>query len=452
VIAAEKGKDLGFSKAFKGGIHPDDSKTLSQDKQIQRFPAPERVYIPLLQHTGAPCRATVKKNDPVKKGQLIGRPQGYISAPVHSSVSGKVEDILLWGHSIGAKVPAVVIKNDLSDEWVEGAAVKRTTDGLGKKELNNIIRVAGIAGMGGAAFPTYVKLNPPEGKPIDRLIINGAECEPYLTADYRLMLEYADEVLAGTTLIMRTLGVRKAVVGIEDNKPLAYEKMKEAAGKYGDIEVKTLPVKYPQGAEKQLIKALLDRTVPAGALPMEVGVVVDNVATAKAVYDACAYNIPLIERVVTVTGEGVRNPANFLVPIGTPVRAMLEACGLYPDANKFIAGGPLMGIAFSDMDIPVVKGMSGIVVLRNAKEYKQGPCIRCGKCVRACPMGLDPSFLSLLIEAEKLDEARENHLLDCFECGACVYVCPAKRRMVHQFKFAKGELAAQKARAAKKKA
>jgi len=441
---------LGYSRAFKGGVHPDDSKVLSQDKEIERLDAPEKVYIPLLQHIGAPCKAVVKKGDSVKKGQLVGAPQGYVSVPVHSSVSGTVEDILLWNHPIGRKIQTVVIKNDGADEWVEGANVWRDMQAFGREQLQNIIRDAGIAGMGGAAFPTYVKLNPPEETPIDTLIINGAECEPYLTADYRLMLEHSEEILSGTAIIMRMLGLEKATVAVEANKPEAAEKMTQAAKAFPGIEVKVLPVKYPQGAEKQLIKAVADRTVPAGALPMAVAALVDNVGTAKAIYEAVAFNRPLIERVVTVTGEGVRNPANFLVPIGTPVAALFDRCEVLPQANKFIAGGPMMGIAFSDFEIPVVKGLTGVVVLREAKEYEHMPCIRCGKCVRACPMGLNPSLLSLLVEAGRIQEARDHHLLDCYECGCCAYQCPAKRMLVHQFKFAKAELAAEKARAAKK--
>ena len=431
-------------------MHPDDLKALSHDKKIERLPAPEKVYIPLLQHIGAACEAVVKKGDAVKKGQLIGAAQGYVSIPVHSSVSGTVEDILLWSHPIGRKVHAVVIKNDGADEWVEGANVQRDTAAFGREELQNIVRDAGIAGMGGAAFPTYVKLNPPEETPIDTLIINGAECEPYLTADFRLMLEHCEEILSGTSIIMRILGLDRATVAVEANKGEAAEKMTRAAKAFTGIEVKVLPVKYPQGAEKQLIKAVADRTVPAGGLPMAVGSLVDNVGTAKAIHEAVAFNRPLLERVVTVTGEGVKNPANFLVPIGTPVGVLLDKCEVLPEANKFICGGPMMGIAFSDFEMPVVKGMTGIVVLKDAREYKHMPCIRCGKCVRACPMGLNPSLLSLLVEARKIHEAQEHNLLDCYECGCCAYQCPARRMMIHQFKFAKAELAAEKARAAKK--
>ena len=428
-----------YSKAFKGGVHPHDLKALSRDKKIERIGAPEKVFIPLSQHIGAICKALVKKGDPVKKGQPIGAAQGYVSIPVHSSVSGKVEDVILWGHAIGKKVPAVVINNDGAEDWVEGANVERETDSLGREELQNIIRDAGIAGMGGASFPTYVKLNPPDDKPIDTLIINGAECEPYLTADYRLMVEHPREILSGARFIMRILGLGGAMFGIEANKPEAIEKISAAAKALPGIEVRVLPVKYPQGAEKQLIKALVKRTVPAGGLPMEVAVLVDNVGTAKAVHDAVVFNKPLVERVVTMTGEGLKNPANFLVAIGTPVRLLLERCEVLAGANKFIAGGPMMGIAFSDFDIPVVKGMTGIVVLRNTRDHEHMPCIRCGKCVRACPMGLNPSFLSQLVEAEKIHEAQEHNLLDCYECGCCAYQCPAKRMMVHQFKFAKAE-------------
>lgn len=299
---------------------------------------------------------------------------------------------------------------------------------------------AGIVGLGGAAFPTHVKLSPPKEKKIDTVILNGAECEPYLTSDHRLMLERSKDILEGLKIIMKILGVSKGYIGIEQNKPDAITKMKEVARGETNIEVRDLKVKYPQGAEKQLIKAILDRDVPAGGLPMDVGVVVQNVGTAKAIYDACRYGRPLIERVVTVTGRGVNEPKNLRVRIGTQFSQLLDECGGFKDSTvKVIAGGPMMGIAQTNTEVPVIKGTSGILILtsKEAEKAEYLPCFRCGRCIEACPMKLQPSILSVLIEKGKYQEAKENNLLDCFECGSCAYVCPAKRPMVQFMKLAK---------------
>jgi electron transport complex protein RnfC len=366
--------------------------------------------------------------------------EAFVSAPVHASVSGKVTAIGDFPVAIGRMVPSVVIENDKEERWAE---LKESPDylGLSPEELKGKIKAAGIVGMGGAAFPTAVKLSPPKEKPVDTVILNGAECEPYLTADYRLMLERPSEIIEGLKILMKTLGVKKGFVGIENNKPDAVKKMQEAAAAEDNIEVRALEVKYPQGAEKMLIKALTDREVPSkGGLPMDVGVVVQNVGTALAIYEAVRYGRPLVERVVTVTGEGITEPKNLMVRIGTMVSQLIEECGgLKEEKSKIVSGGPMMGFALSSLEIPVTKGTSGILVLpdeiAHVEDYK--PCIRCGRCVDICPMGLMPSMLSVLSEAGFYEEAKEYNLFDCFECGCCTFVCPSKRPIVQFVRLAK---------------
>ncbi|HET6515311.1 MAG TPA: electron transport complex subunit RsxC [Thermodesulfovibrionales bacterium] len=425
---------------FKGGIHPPDKKDLAKDVPIKQSRIPQRVVIPLSQHTGAPCKPVVSINQEVKKGELIGEPGGFVSAPVHSSVSGKVIAIGEFPNAMGRMVSSVVIENDGKEEW---AILRDNPDymNLLPDELKEKVKAAGIVGLGGAAFPTAVKLSPPKEKPIDTVIINGAECEPYLTADYRLMVEKPDEIIEGLKILMKTLTVKKGFVGIEDNKPEAIAKMKEAAKGEPSIEVCDLEVKYPQGAEKMLIKATSGRHVPPRGLPMDVGVVVQNVGTALAIYEAARYGKPLIERVVTVTGEGITAPSNLMVRVGTLISALIEECGgLKGETGKVIAGGPMMGFALSSLDIPVTKGTSGVLVIpgeaiEHAEDFE--PCIRCGRCVDICPMGLTPSMLSVLSEKGRYEEAKEYNLFDCFECGSCAFVCPSKRPIVQLVRLAK---------------
>ncbi len=430
-------------KTFKGGVHPHDYKELSREAHIEDAPTPDVVYVSLRQHLGAPSKPVVKAGDEVKKGQIVAEPGGFVSAYAHSPVSGKVKAVAPAPHMMGVHADAITIENDSKEEWAEGcnSSVDWTT--LSVDELKEKIKLAGIVGLGGATFPTHVKLSPPADKKIDSAILNGVECEPYLTADHRLMLEEPDRVIEGFRIIMKVLGGVKGYIGIEANKPDAYMLMKERTQKYGDIEVVMLKVKYPQGAEKQLIKAILNREVPSGKLPMEVGCVVQNVGTAAAIYDACALNIPLIERIMTVTGDGVERSANFRIRIGQSLQPIMEKCGMKPETKKIIFGGPMMGLAQPGVDIPLAKGNSGVLaIIENAKDYEPRMCIRCTRCVDHCPMGLNPSILSLLADAGLTDEMEKNRALDCIECGVCTYVCPSRRFIVQQIKLAKQRIMA----------
>ncbi len=421
-------------------VRLDEHKHETENKPIENAPLPARVYIPLSQHIGKPCNPLVKIGDTVSVGQKIAGLEAQLHAPIHASISGKISSIQGWPHPVLGKCKAIVIDAEGENQCqVINLKPQSEIEKLTPEQIRNIIFEAGIVGMGGAGFPTYVKLTPQ--KPVDTLIINGAECEPYLTADYRLMVEKTDEIILGIILIARCLGAKKVYIGIEDNKPLAIEAFKDKTSGLG-FEVKVLKSFYPQGGEKQLIKNFLRKEVPSGKLPFEVGVVVQNVGTVFAIYEAAYLNKPLYERVVTVIGSCISNPKNLLVRIGTPIKNLIEFCGpLKEEPAKIITGGPMMGIAQYTDIAPVIKSSTGIILMnkKEANEVEEQCCIRCGACVRECPAGLMPCLLNLVSEKGRWQEAKDYGVSDCIECGLCNYVCPANRRIVQTIKRAKLE-------------
>ncbi len=431
---------------FKGGVHPlkniHHGKYFTEEREIQKCSVPKELVIPLSQHIGAPCKPVVSVGDKVDMGQMIAEAGGFVSAPCFSSVSGTVKEIGPRPHISGKDVESIVIENDFEDRLCPDIKSKGSLESLSPKDIVKIISDAGIVGMGGAAFPTHVKLSPPPDKKIDTIIINGAECEPYLTADHRIMLEHADEVVRGLKAVMKVLDVSKAYVAIEDNKRNAIDLVDQAA-KNENIDVVTLKVKYPQGAEKQLIYALTKRQVPSGKLPMDVGALVVNAGTAYQICLAIELGMPLYERVVTVTGS-VNTPSNLLVRIGTPLSFVIsEVGGFSGDIHKVVAGGPMMGITQYDLSAPVIKGTSGILALNKkmSRPIEETPCIRCGKCVNACPIGLLPFMISANAANGRFDEADKLNARDCIECGCCSYICPANRHLVQRIRLAKSEIA-----------
>ena len=433
---------------FKGGVNVPHYKELTENLPIEKAKEPAIVKIPLHQHTGAPCEAMVKVGDSVKVGQKIGESEAFVSAPVHSSVSGTVKEIVAMPIPTGLTVKCVVIESDGKNELHESVRPKGKLEDLSSEEIIEIIREAGITGMGGASFPTHVKLSPPSDKKIDTVLINGAECEPYLTADHRVMAEEAEKVIFGLKAIMKALGVDRGVIGVEKNKPDAIKALKEASQGEENISIATLKVKYPQGDEKRLINAILGRVVPSGGLPMDVGAVVSNASTTRAIAEAILEGKPLIERVTTVTGNGIKNPKNLLVKIGTPFKDLIEECGGFTEDSpgKIIAGGPMMGISQFSIDVPIIKGSGGILVLskEEAKPEPIQPCIRCGKCLEVCPVKLQPLYISSYTLKKNFDKAEEYNALDCVECGACSYICPAKRPLVESIRLAKREILAKR--------
>ena len=435
--------------SFKGGVHPEEGKDQTCTIPISDLPAPDTVVIPLSQHTGAPSKPLVEKGDEVKVGMKIGEADGFISVPVHSSVSGKVLGIEVRPHPLGKRMQAVVIENDGKDEWVDLSGWKDITEESPQK-IREAVKEAGLVGLGGAAFPTHVKISPPEGKAIDTAILNGAECEPVLTSDHRVMLEYAKEVVAGLRIIMGVVGAGRGFIGIERNKPDAIRLMRETVAGDDSIVVADLKVKYPQGAEKQLIKALTGREVPCGGLPMDVGCLVQNVGTSLGVYEAARYGRPLISRVVTLAGSMVKNPGNYRVRIGTQFAHIVSASGgTTGPFEKLIMGGPMMGIAQTDGDAPVVKGTSGLILLAQDEvlDHDVSACIRCARCVDHCPMKLVPNEIVRFVEKEKYERAEQYGLLDCMECGVCAYICPSKIGHVQLMKLGKAALWAMKRKA-----
>ncbi|MFQ6069573.1 MAG: electron transport complex subunit RsxC [Candidatus Aminicenantales bacterium] len=429
---------------FPHGIHPPEYKEWSAEKPIESMPPPEKVFVPLLQHFGAPAEPLVSKGDDVYLGQKIGEAKILFSASVHSSVSGKVLAVDNYPHPASSSVLTVTIANDGEDRlWPE---IKESENpfSLSRQDILKRVKEAGIVGLGGAAFPTAVKLNPPQDKPIDTIIINGCECEPVLTADYRLMLEYPEDIFQGAETIRLVTGAERIIIGIENNKMKAFDTLK-ARLRNKTTKISLLKTKYPQGAEKNLIQALLDREVPRGGLPFDVGVVVQNVGTAKAVWDAVRRGRPLYQRVITVSGPGIKEPKNVMVRIGTPFKDIITFCGgLNEDVDTLVMGGPLMGIAQTSLEVPLIKGTSGIVAWSSPPVAREHECVRCARCIEHCPMRLLPTRLMKYVKYDNLEQAEKWGILDCVECGCCQYSCPAKIPLVHWIRVGKNKIASEK--------
>ena len=428
-----------------GGVHPAENK-LSAGSPIREAALPKQAVFSMFQHIGAPAKPVVQKGDVVKVGTLLAEAGGFVSAPIYSSVSGKVNKIDNVLDASGTRRMAVIVDVE-GDEWED--SIDRSKDlvrlsdrpELDAKTIVEKIKNAGIVGLGGATFPSHVKLTPPPGCKAECVIINAVECEPYLTADHRLMLEHPDEILVGVDLIMKAVDVTKGYVGIENNKPDAIKLMTEKAKQYPNIEIVPLKVKYPQGGEKQLIDAVIGRQVPAPpAIPINVGAVVQNVGTAFAIYEAVMKNKPLIDRIITVTGKSVKNPSNLLARLGTPFQQLIDECGGLPeDTGKIIGGGPMMGKALLSLEVPMTKGSSGLLLMneKEARRSEPQPCIRCAKCVSACPMGLEPFLLSKAAAMEEWEMAEKNDIVSCIECGSCQFTCPSKRPLLDMIRVGK---------------
>lgn len=427
------------TKTFaRGGVHAPHHKHFTEHKSIEDAVTPAEVTIPLRMHAGAPAKPVVEVGQEVKIGDKIAEADGFISAPIHATISGKIKAIKPHNTVVGVPVESIVIEADEEQPDFSGDNIDVST--LSNEQIVEAVKNAGIVGLGGAAFPTHVKLTPPKEVTIDSLIINGCECEPYLTCDHRLMLERADEMIAGIKLLLKVSGAKKAYIGIENNKADAIDVISKKISNEPAIEVVSLETKYPQGSEKHLIKAIVNREVKAGALPSSVGALVQNVGTAISVYEACNQNKPLIERVVTITGNGVKEPKNLKVRIGTQIKELIEQCGgLNDDVAKIIVGGPMTGFSIFDTSIPVTKGTSGVVVLTSDEVNEQviDPCVRCGTCVSNCPMGLQPLNITAYIGLDLIEEALDLGLMNCIECGICSFVCPSNRALVQQLKFGK---------------
>lgn len=427
--------------SFFGGVHPKDCKEYTRNLSVQPFPAPDTLVVSMSQHIGVPCEPLVKKNDPVKKGQKIGDNTG-LCVPVHSPVSGIVKAVEARPHSSGVTVMSVVIENDHQYTLSEDIQPRtpEEVDALTLEQLISIIREAGIVGMGGASFPTHVKLSGGMGK-VDTIIVNAGECEPYITADDRLCREYPRELISGIKIIMKVLGLSAAHIGIEDNKPEAIRALKANVADSG-VVVDVLSAKYPQGAEKQIIQAITGRQVPSGGLPVEVGCAVFNAATCKAIHDAVYGGMPLLERIVTVSGDILMAPKNLLVPIGTSYNDLIEACGLAQNPYKVLSGGPMMGIAQFDLSVPTIKACNAVTILGKQNRYtvKDPHCIRCGKCIDVCPMNLMPVLMYKALYSNEIEEMNAVHLMDCCECGCCAYNCPAGVPLVLAFRSGKQRL------------
>ncbi|HSR67660.1 MAG TPA: electron transport complex subunit RsxC [Acidobacteriota bacterium] len=429
------------STTFRHGVHPPQRKDATKRRPIERFPFVEEYVMPLSQHIGAPSVALVRAGDEVKRGQLIAKAGGFVSTTLHAPVSGRVKAVEPRPHPTGKMMPAIVIEADpYSSQRIDPSAAVDPA-ALSNQEVVQSVQMAGLVGLGGAAFPSHVKLSMQPDRPVRQVVINGCECEPYLTCDARLMAERPEAVLRGTEILMQALSAEQGWVAVEDNKPEAIEALRQAAAAFPrPVEIAGLEVKYPQGAEKMLIEALLGTRVPPGGLPLDIGVLVNNVATTAAMADWFDRGIPLVERVVTVTGEGISRPRNLLVPLGTPVSALVEYCGgLHTDTRQVIMGGPMMGMAQKNLDVPVLKGTSGILAFTEVLPGRdiEYPCIRCGRCLEACPMFLNPTRLAQLARVDAVQELEALHVLDCFECASCSYICPSNIPLVQWIRMGK---------------
>lgn len=430
---------------FRGGVHPPENKIQTENMAVEEVKAPKMLYVALLQHIGAPLDPIVAVGDRVLKGQKIADSQAFMSSPIHSPVSGIVKRIEEHVFPLMGRIKTVIIENDEQETWAELSKIEKW-ENVDRRTLLTMIREKGIVGIGGASFPTHIKLDPPADAKIDTLLLNGAECEPYLNSDNRLMIENPEKIVNGIKIIKKILGVNRAIIGIEENKPEAIASMRKAVEGTG-IEIAPLKTKYPQGGEKQLIKAVLNRQVPSGKLPSAVGVVVQNTGTAAAIYDGIVNGIPLIEKVVTVSGKGIINPKNVKIAIGTPFSYLLDYCGVNREVvDKLVMGGPMMGMAQFSEEAPVIKGTSGLLALtkEETNPYKTRACIGCGKCVEACPMGLEPLMFARLAAFEQWEQLKEYSLMDCIECGSCAYICPANRPLTEAIKIGKSKLRAMK--------
>ncbi|MDY3999492.1 MAG: electron transport complex subunit RsxC [Blautia sp.] len=424
---------------YYGGVHPSERKEYSEHIALERFPEPKTVVISMSQHLGAPANPIVQVGDTVEVGQKIGEAAGFISAPVHSSVSGTVVAVEPRMHATrGSEVMAVVIESDGKDTLHESVKPNKDLDSLTPDEIIDIVREAGIVGMGGAGFPTCVKLKP--AKPVDTILLNGCECEPLLTADHRVLLEFADDIIFGLRAILKTTGAEKGLIVIEDNKPDAIELMRAKVADIEDMDVVEVRTKYPEGAEKTLIKRVMGRQVPRGGLPADVGVIVDNISTVKAISDAIRTGMPLIERVATVTGEKIQKPGNFIVKIGTSVKELIDYCGGVTDDDVMIKmGGPMMGFALSDLNVPMMKGSNGIIAI-DTDQTKEQPCIKCGRCVDVCPMELSPLYFAKYADEKNWTGMKEMNIMDCVECRSCEFICSSKIPLVTKIKAGKNAI------------